>query len=62
LKVSRQRAEIAQILWLSPSTVRKHLENAYGKLGVRTRTAAVARLRDHQLAASARGSRALSSS
>jgi len=25
--------------------VRKHLENAFGKLGVRTRTAAVARLR-----------------
>ena len=40
-------AEIAEILWLSPSTVRKHLENAYGKLGVHTRTAAVARLRGH---------------
>jgi RNA polymerase sigma factor (sigma-70 family) len=40
-------AEIAQILWLSPGTVRKHLENAYAKLGVRTRTAAIARLRGH---------------
>jgi DNA-binding CsgD family transcriptional regulator len=41
----KTNAEIAEILWLSPNTVRKHLENAYGKLGVRTRTAAVARLR-----------------
>jgi DNA-binding CsgD family transcriptional regulator len=41
----KTNAEIAQILWLSPGTVRKHLENAYAKLGVRTRTAAVARLR-----------------
>jgi len=34
--------EIAQLLWLAPSTVRKHLENVYAKLGVGTRTAAVA--------------------
>jgi DNA-binding CsgD family transcriptional regulator len=37
-------AEVAQRLWLSPNTVRRHLENAYRKLGVHTRTAAVARL------------------
>jgi DNA-binding CsgD family transcriptional regulator len=35
--------EIAEILWVSPTTVRKHLENVYAKLGVHTRTAAVAR-------------------
>jgi DNA-binding CsgD family transcriptional regulator len=37
-------AEIAHLLWISPNTVRRHLENAYRKLGVHTRTAAVARL------------------
>jgi DNA-binding CsgD family transcriptional regulator len=35
--------EIAAILWIAPTTVRKHLENVYAKLGVHTRTAAVAR-------------------
>lgn len=37
-------AEVARMLWISSGTVRKHLENAYSKLGVHTRTAAVARL------------------
>jgi DNA-binding CsgD family transcriptional regulator len=36
-------AQVARELWLAPSTVRKHLENVYAKLGVSTRTAAVAR-------------------
>jgi DNA-binding CsgD family transcriptional regulator len=36
-------AEIAALLFVSPHTVRKHLERAYEKLGVHTRTAAVAR-------------------
>jgi DNA-binding CsgD family transcriptional regulator len=39
----KTNAEIARLLWLAPSTVRKHLENVYAKLGVKTRTAAVAR-------------------
>jgi DNA-binding CsgD family transcriptional regulator len=38
----KTNAEIAELLWVAPSTVRKHLENIYAKLGVHTRTAAVA--------------------
>jgi len=34
--------EIAALLVVSPHTVRKHLEHAYEKLGVHTRTAAIA--------------------
>ena len=37
-------AQVAERLWISPGTVRKHLENAFAKLGVSTRTAAVAAL------------------
>jgi DNA-binding CsgD family transcriptional regulator len=37
-------AEIARRLWVAPSTVAKHLEQAYSKLGVHSRTAAVAQL------------------
>lgn len=33
---------VARILWIAPKTVGKHLENAYEKLGVHTRTGAVA--------------------
>jgi DNA-binding CsgD family transcriptional regulator len=38
----RTNREIARLLWISPQTVRKHLENVYRSLGVHTRTAAVA--------------------
>ena len=34
--------EVAKMLWISPGTVRKHLENVYEKLGVHTRTGAIA--------------------
>jgi len=40
----RPNAEVASQLWISSGTVRKHLENAYDKLGVHTRTGAVAAL------------------
>jgi DNA-binding CsgD family transcriptional regulator len=38
----RTNAEIAERLWVSRGTVRKHLDNIYAKLGVHTRTAAAA--------------------
>jgi DNA-binding CsgD family transcriptional regulator len=52
----RTNAEIAHILWVAPSTVRKHLENAYAKLGVKSRTEATALLRREASQADARRS------
>lgn len=41
----KTNAQIAAQLWIAPSTVKKHLEHVYEKLGVGTRTAAAARSR-----------------
>jgi DNA-binding CsgD family transcriptional regulator len=45
----RTNAEIAERLWVSRGTVRKHLDNIYAKLGVHTRTAAAAFVGGQQL-------------
>ena len=39
----KTNGEIAGILYVAPGTVRKHLDNVFGKLGVGNRAAAVAR-------------------
>lgn len=40
--------EIARTLWVTPGTVSKHLERIYRKLGVASRTAALAALQRTQ--------------
>jgi DNA-binding CsgD family transcriptional regulator len=49
----KSNAEIGRLLWIAPTTVRRHLENVYDKLGVHSRTAAVAQLGGPRLAESA---------
>lgn len=41
----KTNAQIAAELWVAPSTVKKHLENVYGKVGVGSRAAATNLLR-----------------
>jgi DNA-binding CsgD family transcriptional regulator len=45
LRAGHSNAQIAGRLSIAPGTVRRHLENVYGKLDVHTRTAALAKLR-----------------
>ena len=47
LRAGRSTKDIAAVLWVSPSTVRKHLENVYTKLDVHGRTEALARVYGH---------------
>ena len=47
----RSTRDIASLLWVSTSTVRKHMENVYAKLGVHSRAEAVAFVSGHRGAA-----------
>jgi DNA-binding NarL/FixJ family response regulator len=55
----RTNAQIAERLWVSPGTVRKHLDNVYAKLGVHSRTAAAAFVQDRRLLSRDRGQRSI---
>jgi DNA-binding CsgD family transcriptional regulator len=49
LTAGKTNAEIGESLWIAPGTVRKHLQHVYEKLGVHSRTAAVARVRSDRM-------------
>jgi DNA-binding CsgD family transcriptional regulator len=59
LAKGKTNRDIADILGMSPRTVNKHLEHIYEKLGVETRTAAVAAKAPTRAAASSSTSRRL---
>jgi DNA-binding CsgD family transcriptional regulator len=42
IAAGRPTSEVARLLWVTPATVSKHLEHIYRKLGVSSRTAALA--------------------
>ena len=44
----KTNAQIAADLWVSPGTVKKHLENVYLKLGVGSRAAAASKVSAHR--------------
>ena len=46
LALGERNKEIADALFLSPTTIKSHLASLYGKLGVTSRTAALARARE----------------
>ena len=46
VREGKTNSQIARELWIAHGTVRKHLEHIYRKLGVQSRTAALARLND----------------
>ena len=48
-------AGIAERLWISPGTVKKHLDNIYARLGVRGRAAAAARYAERHIDGARRG-------
>ncbi|HET8842746.1 MAG TPA: LuxR C-terminal-related transcriptional regulator [Ktedonobacteraceae bacterium] len=49
LGAGHSNAEMAEMLVIGPNTIKTHLKNIYGKLGVSTRTQAIARARNLQV-------------